>query len=138
MTLDSFHIGAKALIFNSQEKILLLQRDHPIKKIYWDLPGGRVQKEESVKETLIRELKEEIGLDTHSPLIPFGMYLTDIRIPTEQNVGVIFSIFTCKPSMPFQPILSKEHFHFEWLTPLQLSERLMQYPEEFIEKLLHF
>lgn len=41
--LDSFHIGAKALIFNNENKVLLLERDHPIKKLYWDIPGRRVQ-----------------------------------------------------------------------------------------------
>lgn len=30
--LDSFHIDAKALIFNNENKVLLLERDYPIKK----------------------------------------------------------------------------------------------------------
>lgn len=135
--LDSFHIGVKALIFNNEKNILLLERDHPIKKLYWDLPGGRVQKDESIHETLLRELKEEIGLETPSILHPFGMFLTNIRIPAqEESVGLIFSIFKCYLSNQFHPVLSKEHINFEWLAPLQTSERLkLQYPLEFIEKL---
>lgn len=135
--LDSFHIGAKALIFNNENKVLLLERDHPVKKLYWDLPGGRVQKDESISETLLRELREEIGLETNEAFHPFGMFLTDIRIPIQrENVGLIFSIFKCHLLNPFHPFLSKEHIHFEWLDPLQASDRLKsQYPEEFIEKL---
>lgn len=46
--IDSFHIGVNALIFDEMGNILLLERDHPIKKKYWDLPGGRLQKGESL------------------------------------------------------------------------------------------
>lgn len=135
--LDSFHIGAKALIFNNENKVLLLERDHPIKKIYWDIPGGRVQKDESIRETLLRELREEIGLETSEAFHPFGMFLTDIRIPVQDgSVGLIFSIFKCHLSNKFSPILSKEHINFEWLDPLHASDRLKkQYSSEFIEKL---
>lgn len=136
--LDSFHIGAKALIFNDENKVLLLERDHPIKKLYWDLPGGRVQKDESLTETLIRELREEIGLEAVAGAFhPFGMFLTNIRILVQQeSVGLIFSIFKCNLSNKFHPVLSEEHIIFDWLDPLQASEKLKsQYPEEFIEKL---
>lgn len=136
--LDSFHIGAKALIFNNENKVLLLERDHPIKKLYCDLPGGRVQKDESLTETLLRELREEIGLEVSAVAFHFfGMFLTNIRILVqEESVGLIFAIFTCHISNEFHPVLSKEHISFEWLDPLQASSKLKsQYPEEFIEKL---
>lgn len=132
---DSFHIGAKALVFNEAGEVLLLQRDHADK--YWDLPGGRVQKDESVNQALLRELGEEIGLEGVSELHSFGMFLTDFRIPArEESVGLIFSIFKCVVSNTFCPVLSKEHTHFEWLDRLQACDRLKgEYPPEFIEKL---
>ena len=61
--IDAFHVGVKALIFNAEGEVLLLERDHPIKQIYWDLPGGRLHKGESFMDTLVREVKEETGLD---------------------------------------------------------------------------
>lgn len=43
-SIDCFHIGVKALIVNQENHVLLLERNHPIKGIYWDLPGGRLHK----------------------------------------------------------------------------------------------
>lgn len=135
--IDSFHVGVKALIFNIEGKVLLLQRDHPIKKLYWDLPGGRLQKGESLKETLVREVKEETGLNNFNEIYPFTTVVTDIRIPIhEGSVGLIFSIFRFNLLTPFQPILSNEHINFGWFNPLEVSQKLKaQYPIEFIENL---
>src|ERR1700733_5572754 len=118
--IDAFHVGVKALIFNEEGKVLLLERDHPIKKLYWDIPGGRLQKGESLMDTLVREVKEETGLEGVSEFYPFTMVHTDIRIPMDDDsVGLIFSIYRCNLSIPFQPILSKEHINFGWFTPLE-------------------
>ena len=88
-------------------------------------------------DTLIREVKEETGLDGISEFHPFTMVLTNIRIPIyDDSVGLIFSIFRCNLSIPFQPILSSEHINFGWFTPFEASQKLkVQYPIEFIENL---
>lgn len=136
--IDSFHVGVKALIFNVEGQVLLLERDHPIKKIYWDLPGGRLQKGESLIDTLMREVQEETGLATFHQFDHFTTVLTDIRIPIrDDSVGLIFSIFRVNLSLPFQPILSSEHINFGWFTPFEAAQKLKtQYPAEFIESLL--
>jgi len=77
---DCFHLGVKALIFNSANKMLLLERHPPSKKMYWDIPGGRLQRGESLMETLKREVKEETGLDQISNIRPFTMIFTTIRM----------------------------------------------------------
>lgn len=77
---DTFHLGVKALIRNPNKEILLLERKSKFNKNYWDIPGGRLQKGESLLQTLKQEIAEEtgfiqyaihdypislIGLDTH-------------------------------------------------------------------------
>lgn len=54
-----FKITSGAVVVDHQNKILL--KKDPIRG--WELPGGCVEKNETFKEAVIREVKEETGID---------------------------------------------------------------------------
>jgi 8-oxo-dGTP diphosphatase len=54
---------AVAIVEFSDKRILLVKRRTAPFKGYWALPGGRVEAGETVEQTVIREVKEETGLD---------------------------------------------------------------------------
>jgi 8-oxo-dGTP diphosphatase len=54
---------ATAIMIFSPDKILLIKRATVPFKGYWALPGGRVDPGETVEQTIVREVKEETGLD---------------------------------------------------------------------------
>lgn len=54
----SLRTAARAIVFNSKDKIAILNAK---KYKFHKLPGGGVEGKEDIKETLERELKEEIG-----------------------------------------------------------------------------
>ena len=54
---------ATAIIEFPGDMILLIKRDTVPFKGYWALPGGRSEPDEPVEETIVREVKEETGLD---------------------------------------------------------------------------
>ena len=56
------HIAA-GVVIKKDGKYLLVQENHPNPDIYgkWNLPSGRVEKGQTIEETVIRETKEETG-----------------------------------------------------------------------------
>src|SRR3990170_4649119 len=54
---------ATAIIEFPQDTILLIKRNTVPFKGYWALPGGRAEPGETVEQTVVREVKEETGLD---------------------------------------------------------------------------
>ncbi len=134
---DCFHLGVKALICDKNGMILLLKKLHSSKKLYQDLPGGRVHKNESEMDALYRELQEEIGFqDIGDPRL-FMTFRTNLRIPVSQgDVGLILSIYHCESKVHFVPQLSNEHCGFGWYTPFEASQLLSSvYPKDFVESL---
>lgn len=56
-----FNVGVSGLVTNSAGEVLLLR--HVIRRHYaWGLPSGWIEKNETVQEALVREVREEIRL----------------------------------------------------------------------------
>lgn len=55
-------IGVGVVIWKD-DKVLLIQRGKPPRMGQWSIPGGGQELGETVRETAIREAKEETGLD---------------------------------------------------------------------------
>ena len=53
-----------AFIVNENKELLISIRAHEPAKNTWDLPGGFVDDDETAEEALIREIKEELNLET--------------------------------------------------------------------------
>jgi len=59
-------VGVGAIII-SKGKILLEKRKNEPSRGKWSIPGGLVELGESVEQAVIREVKEETGLDVEAP-----------------------------------------------------------------------
>ncbi|MBI4085149.1 MAG: NUDIX hydrolase [Candidatus Liptonbacteria bacterium] len=56
-------VGVKAVIRNKEGKYLLLRRSGSEAKGVWDIAGGRIEPGIPLRDNLIREIREETGLD---------------------------------------------------------------------------
>lgn len=140
MSVQLFHVGIKALCQNKDGKYLLLQVNP--KKLeggqpaYWDIPGGRIEEDGTVEETLKRELKEEIGVDKSSKPAFFTAVVSNIKIPIDNGeVGLVLMIYTLQLDDDTDIKISDEHISYEWVDSQVAAERLAhKYPAEFTSR----
>ncbi len=65
-----------AVIKDDQGRLLLIKRGHEPGAGLWSLPGGRIEPGETDAEALVREMREETGLDVQA-----GPLLGSVRRP---------------------------------------------------------
>lgn len=90
------YIPAVAVIFNSDNKVLLARRYNPERAhshAKWNFPGGSIDYGEHPKDTAIRETKEEVGLTIKAlsdrPII-------EVHTRDEVKIDYIILAFVCE------------------------------------------
>lgn len=107
---QSMERGAKAFVVNGN-KLLVVRRSASGRGLVgqWDVPGGRAQGEEDIEQCLVREVREETGLD-----VEIGKYLGDKDVSEWAGFLLVVHHFEC--SAPDQAIvLSHEHDDYKWV-----------------------
>ena len=56
-------VAVGAFVFDDADRVLLVQRGRPPGEGLWTVPGGRVELGESLADAVVREVREETGLD---------------------------------------------------------------------------
>lgn len=106
-----FFVGIKAVIIKDGNILLLKDSSRPD---FWDVPGGRIDEDETIQQALLRELREE--LPSHSnPRI--GKLLNAYRIPgsIKDNLGLVLLFYKVDVDFEGEITLSDEHTEYAWL-----------------------
>src|SRR3989344_1858343 len=82
--------AVKALMLDSNGKMLFLKERTPSGKVYYSLPGGRLEQGESEEAGLKREVFEETGL-----AVTVGALLGDYFFVMENGTRVDCKVFRC-------------------------------------------
>lgn len=102
--------GQKAIILNSQNKILLMQRSDKLgPKMQWSLPGGAIDKGEDPEEGIRREIREEAQIEVDE-LCPF----TSRSYMNDEDFVIILGYISRVQSDDV--VLNWEHLQYKWLT----------------------
>jgi 8-oxo-dGTP pyrophosphatase MutT (NUDIX family) len=116
--------GVAAVIFD-EGRVLLQRRDDTGR---WGLPGGGVEPGESVRQALIREVREETGLEVE-PLRLIGVYSDPLHhqivtYPDGNVVHYVSSVFECVVRAGALEC-GEESLELDWFDPERLPEDLM-------------
>ncbi len=76
----------------------------------YDVAGGRIKQDLGFDENLVREVKEETGIDIR---IGRPFFVKEWRAGGERIMGVFFKCFSDSD----QVVLSKDHDDFKWIDP---------------------
>ncbi len=112
MSADSikpYGLTVRAVIFNSEGRILLLQRsfrsrNYPGK---WEFPGGKVDPGERFDDAMVREVLEETGLRA---TIKRFIGATEARLPHVNAIQLVMEV-----DASGDVVISHEHEGFKWV-----------------------
>ncbi|MCA9385875.1 NUDIX hydrolase [Candidatus Dojkabacteria bacterium] len=135
---QSFHISVKGILVVKDEFLLLQDIWGATGRKTVDLPGGRVDTNEMIKNTLYRELLEEIGVDIKNVQCKIELFDYDQRvrygIENYQVAELIHRVNLLESTKP-KISLSEEHVDYFWVNP---STDLTEYEYTSEKQLLLF
>lgn len=105
-----YRVAARVLAVQSDKVLLVREKDDK----WWALPGGGVDHGESIESTLIREVKEELGVPSHKVSSDFQIVYYNIG-----NVvnGVPRMNLFFKVSLPEDQLRQTDHvLEWRWFT----------------------
>ena len=104
-------IEAVGILFYSKstKRHLFLMRNDKKYSGCWSLPGGKIEKAESLLDTIERECTEEMGfMPKHIKLVPIEKF-------TSPSNYFVYHTFYCIVEDEFTPVLNHEHDGYAWI-----------------------
>jgi len=127
-------VGVKVILQNDNDQYLLLRRSqvfHNETEPHWDIPGGRIDPEETLHTALQREIMEETGLTINNDFRLLAAQ--DIMVPAK-DLHVVRLTYTAKGTG--KAIISDEHQETTWVSREEaLKLNLDPYLREALETL---
>jgi len=106
------------LYSKSTNRYLYLLRNDPKHPGAWGLPGGKVEKDESLLDAIQRECQEELGSYPNvERLIPIEHF-------TSPDNRFIYHTFFGLLKEEFIPVLNNEHYGYTWVDSGQIPKPL--------------
>lgn len=120
--MQSAKLIAKAALFNDKGKVLVLRRSQTdkIRPGDLDFAGGSVETGEGPLEAVVREIKEEIGIDILADSLNLAYSATDFY----DEVSRVRFLFVGTVPKNSSITLSFEHDKYEWMS---LEEAMKRY-----------
>ena len=111
-------LGVCAIVENNKGEWLVVKKSYSGLKGRWSFPAGFVQEAETINEAVVREVKEETGIDCFVKGLA-GFRSGVIRQEISDNMAILY----CDKVQQNQPIIIQEQEILEahWISPEQLA-----------------
>jgi len=117
LDVDQLSRGVAIFILNELGEILLLLRSAGSQIGFWEIPSGHVKNGEGEIDTVVREVKEEAGLDI--------VDLIEIGINEDRSLGFMTTIYKTKNFSGIAENLEKDqHSDMKWFSFNKLPENI--------------
>jgi 8-oxo-dGTP diphosphatase len=126
-------ISLYAIIRNEESEFLLLKRSEEshVDPGKWDLPGGKMEREEILENAIVREVREETGIT----IIPGEIAgYTIFERPEKKEIGIVYDGKYVTADVKLSP----EHTEYKWVSQFRIMEMdsLLPYFKDFFKRLL--
>ena len=125
-----------AALIIKNDKVLILQRnkDQDIFPNMWELPSGKREPLETSGDSLLREVKEEAGLDIKI-IMPFFVFDYQIEKPKEIRDSTQINFLVTLVDNNKKIKLSSEHQNFAWIHEDEVNQyELSKATKQVIQK----
>ncbi len=115
MAMKTFYVGIKGVIIHD-DKVLLLRADGGKgRRDIWEMPGGRIDDDETAQQALNRELNEELANITD---ISIGGVLHAARLPwdIDGTNSLVLIFYKVNANFEGDPKIGEEHMGWRWCT----------------------
>ena len=102
-------------------KVVLLKNERG----EWDLPGGKLRRGEDVEPALVREMREELGIE-----VQVGPLLHAFRAKIHRQVNVLLLAYTCTTTAEATDLrMSSESFALDLFYPEEVKALVLAQKE---------
>ncbi len=110
-----FFVGVKGVIVRDDGKVLLIKASQEVEgRDHWEVPGGRIDANETIEEALRRELSEEVpnirDIKVHEVVHSY-------RVPRDikDDTSLVLIFYRVTAGFDGEIQLSEEHTEYKWL-----------------------
>lgn len=124
MTKKLVLVVACALVDADRRVLIALRPKDKAMADLWEFPGGKVELGETPEQALIRELNEELGIETKTACLAPVSFASH----SYENFHLLMPFFVCRK---WQGVpVAKEHQALKWVRPRDLRDYAMPEADE--------
>lgn len=115
--------AATAVIHNDEGNVLVVYSEDG----FWGTPGGALDPGESAAEAIVREVREELGVEVEPERV-LAVYSIRIKYPNDDEVAYTSTAFRCRLVSGEIEAADGEILDWEWVPPAEVVARGIPLP----------